>query len=81
MNLHAPDADGVIVYARGLLSCSVCAPVAMSPEDVQAEVNRLRPSGTEAGWVRPPDETFSGGEPIPCPCNELPGRQHWLFEC
>ena len=71
----------VIVYKRGLLSCSACAPAEMDGPAVAAAVEHTSPAGTEAGWQLAADLTFHGGEPIPCPCNTLPGRQHWLLEC
>ncbi len=73
--------SSVIVYARGLLCCSACAPVEMAGPGVAAEAERTYPAGTEAGWQISTDATFRTGEPIPCPCNKLPGRQHWLLDC
>lgn len=71
----------VIVYRRGLLCCSVCAPVEMAAADVAAEAERTCPAGTEMGWQVSTDTAFHTGEAIPCPCNKLPGRQHWLLDC
>lgn len=73
--------EGVVVYASGLLCCSVCAPVGMSRAELEREVNRIHPCGTRKGWTISTDPTFASGQPNPCPCNDHPTeRQHWLLE-
>lgn len=71
----------VEIYKVGLLCCSVCAPVEMTPEEVEREVNDKSPSGTTNGWTISTDKAFADGTPIPAPCNMGGGRQHWLLDC
>jgi len=72
----------VIVYALGIMALSACAPASMEPEDVQAEVNRLEPTGISAPWALDNAPRFKGGEPNPGPCDQEPDcRTHYLFAC
>lgn len=71
----------VIVYSEGPLSLSACASAALGREAVEAEVNRVRPSGTEGGWQISSDKQFATGQPMPCPCERDADRQHWLLHC
>lgn len=72
----------VNIYKMGPLTCSVCVPKELTREQVEAEVQRASPAGTERGWMVANDPTFKGGEPNPCPCNQHPGtRMHYLMEC
>lgn len=72
---------GVVIYTQGLCYASVCAPAEMAADEVEAEVRRDHDSGTDGGWRRSIDETFKGGQPNPCQCDQDPGRKHWLFVC
>lgn len=72
--------SAVIVYRPGGLSCSVCVPREWDRETVTREVNLAHPCGTEAGWAIARDATFAGGQPMPCPCDRLDWRMHWLME-
>ncbi len=74
--------SAVIIYANGLLSCSVCAPKRFTAEEVEADVNAQSPAGTEHGWRISKDKAFASGAPNPCEYND-PGsdRLHWLMDC
>lgn len=72
--------DKVEVYALGALSCSVCAPESMTPEEIIAGTEKEYPCGTTAGWQISKSKTFKGGQPMPCPCEQTKGRQHWRLE-
>jgi hypothetical protein len=72
----------VYVYAHGLVHCSACAPAAMGPEEVAAEVNRLHPTGISSPWQHSTDPEFANGGPNPSPCDQEPdARRHWLMAC
>lgn len=71
----------VVIYKGGVLSCSVCAPAAMTGPEVAAEVNRMEPTGISSDWEISKDAQFATGEPNPCPCNKEPeARRHWLLD-
>jgi len=69
----------VVVYANGIIHCSVCAPKDMPIEEVQREVNTGNPTGTEHRWHLSSDK-FSSGQPNPSPCDASPDeRVHYLM--
>lgn len=77
----APCEGGeVFIYSAGPFCMSVCAPGDLSGEKVAAAVEAHHPCGTEGGWMPSSDETFKGGEPNPCTCEESPDRKHWLLD-
>lgn len=69
----------VCVYAPGPLSCSVCAPKDMAPDDILAGAGFQYPCGTMIGWQFADDKTFKTGEKIPHQCEQNAGRQHWFL--
>jgi hypothetical protein len=71
----------VNIYTWGLLNASVCVPADMNPAEVEKEVNLAIPTGIESRWEVSDAEHFSGGEPHPCPCEQVPGRVHRLLTC
>lgn len=73
----------VEVYSSGLVSCSVCAPPNMAPEDVAQRVNELHPAGTDNGWSISDDKHFADGKTengglVSCHRGET---RHWLLHC
>ena len=71
----------ILVYALGLCSCSVCAPITTDTSAIVREANRQHPTGI-GPWAVSGNETFLNGKTNPCPCNEEPAtKQHWLLEC
>lgn len=84
MNRPAIVADSdVIVYSYGLTACSVCAPKAMTTDQVVTRVNEIEPTGIESAWqfdVESP--SFKTGQPNPGPCDKFPeSRVHYLLYC
>lgn len=74
--------EKVIPYNVGMLSASVCADNSLSPEEVEAEFNRISPSGTTHGWKLSEESHFRQGNTNPCQCNQFPeSRTHYLFVC
>lgn len=74
--------DGIVIYRAGVIHLSVCAPKDTPIEDILAEADKQHPTGLGHGWQISPAETFSGGEPNPCPCNSEPEtREHRLLNC
>lgn len=71
----------IAIYAEGLCSLSVCAPKAMTQDEVAEAVNSQRPTGLDHGWEISGDKTFRNGQPMPCPCEQNPDCQHWLLNC
>lgn len=67
------------VYSVGLVHISVCAPLDMSREDVEAHVNASHPAGLDHGWSVT-EKTFRTGEPNPFIPDGDCGR-HWLLTC
>jgi hypothetical protein len=79
----------VTIYSEGPITLSVCAPSEMSAADVLADVERQHPCGTENGWGVSADswmtwdternEKVATGRHGPIPCDQDPGRTHWLL--
>ncbi len=73
------ETSACIMYANGIVHCSVCAPVTWTAEMIEKEVNEINPAGTEKGWTISKEPTFANGNTNPCPCGTR--RQHWLMVC
>ena len=72
----------VLIMAWGLCEISVCAANDATKEEIERHANRENPTGISSRWEISDDETFSGGEPNPCPCQDHPEeRKHWLLDC
>jgi hypothetical protein len=71
----------ISIYNNGVCHCSVCVPAGMEREVVETEVNAAHPTGISSSWSISKDETFAGGQPNPCPCDDDPQRMHYLMEC
>lgn len=76
-----PENERVIVYGRGIVSASACAVDGTTREEIEAAVNARYPTGISSRWTLANESHFATGEPMPCPCNSAPGRQHWLLHC
>jgi hypothetical protein len=74
------QSEAVIPYSEGLFYLSVCAPESMPRGEVERQINRTHPSGTENGWRIAADPKFATGEPHPGPCSKDRKRTHWLLE-
>lgn len=75
------DTAEVHVYREGPLSLSVCVPSYWKRDRVELEVNKAHHCGTENGWMVSQDKKFSGGQPMPCECDQVAFRRHWLMDC
>lgn len=69
-----------IIYARGLVACSVCAPASLDRERVEFETNFINPTGITSRWTIA-DEAFNDGTPNPIQCLHDPTRLHYLLTC
>jgi hypothetical protein len=69
----------VQIYAVGLCYASACAGADIDREQVERAVNYRYPTGVGPWHIA--DEPFATGQPNPCPCNDVPNRQHWLLCC
>lgn len=69
----------VVIYANGIVHCSVCAPGDMPVEDVEREVNAINMSGVSPWKVS--KERFNGGEDNPHTCEKDSGKKHYLMVC
>ena len=81
LSQDAASPDGVVCYGVGLCFASVCAPAALSIDEVLEAVNSRWPTGLDHGWTVSPAETFRTGQPNPCPCEQDSSRVHRLLEC
>lgn len=70
-----------LVYAIGIVHVSACAPKDQPRDEVLAAADRTHPTGLDHGWAFSEDDTFSGGEPNPCVCDQDPDRLHYLLVC
>lgn len=66
-------------YAVGLVCASVCTDLPL--DAATARLNHDYPTGISSPWEPSQDATFADGQPNPCPCDETPGRTHYLFNC
>ncbi len=78
-SLKDDDGGHFVIYTEGLIHASVCTDRPQS-EVIAFMANRV--SGTTGGWSLSEKETFSTGEPNPCPCDKKPEtHKHYLFNC
>ena len=83
MSIHHLDvgqeiaADEAFVFASlGNWTCSVCAPLSWSAEDVEAVIRHdLR----QDDWKAIDKSELGMGAPTPNPCRQDSRRQHWLM--
>lgn len=72
----------VVLYAVGLVHCSVCAEVTISPDEVARRVNLIHPAAVGYPWHISEDAKFADGTPHPTPCEKNPDtRIHRLLDC
>lgn len=75
------DRVGIYCYATGAVSMSVCVKAEATRDEVEEAANRASPTGIDSRWHISEDATFRTGEPNPCPCQDEPGRFHYLLNC
>lgn len=76
--LTSPDSPVVFAELLGM-SCSVCAPEAMTAPEVEAYANDLGPEPNFGKWVIVDKSKLGLGSPTPNPCNQIDGRRHWFL--
>ncbi len=70
----------LIVYAHGLIHCSICTNV-KDLNEIEYMVNLKNPTGIESKWKISKD-TFRDGTLNPCPCEQkLETHKHYLMVC
>jgi hypothetical protein len=74
---HSGDRP-VIYAALGGFSCSICAPAAMTAEEITAFAKQKQ-NGRGWPWIVVDKSTLGFGQPTPNPCNQYPDRQHWFL--
>ncbi len=74
------EMEKITVYASGIVCMAVCVEVKTQREEIEREANRQLPTGIKSLWEIT-DESFDEGNPNPCPCNDSPGRLHYLLHC
>jgi hypothetical protein len=82
----ADDSSVFFIGSPGLVSMFVCAPAAMSREDIAAEVNAKSPTGIAGGWVVADEsdlsnETRESIAEYPAPCADSADRHHYMLHC
>lgn len=73
--------DGIEIYAKGLVYCSVCAPNGMTVKEVERKVNIYNPTGVSSRWKISPNKTFKDGLTNPCKCENDSSKLHYLCVC
>lgn len=71
----------VMIYSEGLIFLSVCVAKDMPLEEVEADVNRLRPTGISSPWKISDEKKFANGQSHPLPCDQDDSHVHYLLNC
>ena len=69
----------ILIYANGLVNCSVCADASMSSAEVEKEVNAINPSGVSPWGIT--KDNFADGQSNPKICEKDPAKKHYLLTC
>lgn len=78
ITLTTPDAPVVFAELMGV-TCSICAPDAMTAAQVEAFANEHGPASQFGQWVTVDKSKLGLGQPTPNPCNQVAGRRHWFL--
>jgi hypothetical protein len=80
-----PPADDNSVFfigEPGLVAMAVCAPVALTREQVAAEVNAKSPTGISSPWtVTDAADLTDYDGPYPVQCPDESDRRHYMVHC
>ena len=76
------DKGTIEIYSgsEGLCYMGVCAPEALTTQEIEEAVITNSPAGTRNNW-KLADEDFRGGQKNGCVCNKDPKRRHYLLSC
>jgi hypothetical protein len=79
----APDDDSLFVFAcLPSFSCSICAPLDVPQDQIEAYAMKTKPPARGKEWVVVNKAELGMGQPTPNPCNWEPkARQHWFLIC
>lgn len=69
-----------IIYSKGLVACSVCAPKELPKTYIEEDVNSQLPTGIDSKWTIS-KEDFQTGEKNPHECEKDPKKLHYLLNC
>jgi hypothetical protein len=69
------------IYAKGIVSMSVCVSKEMKRKEIENRANSENPTGISSGWHISDDKTFASGESMPCVCENDNTRKHYLLTC
>lgn len=69
------------IYAKGLVTISVCAPADMAHEEIERLANLEYPTGIESRWTISDEATFADGSPHPGICEGNENSRHYLLHC
>ena len=78
----ADDTSVFFIGNPGLVTMAVCAPAAMTREQIAAEANSKNPAGIAGGWVVSELAgltDYDGPYPVQCPDED--GRRHYMMHC
>lgn len=78
ITLNSPD-DPVIFASLYDISCSVCAPLGMSRDQIEAYANEHGPKSELGPWKVVDAFMVTRGGHTPNPCNQVDGRMHWFL--
>jgi hypothetical protein len=73
----ATESKGVVLMRYRICSCSVCAPVTLMIDEVEAIVNAAWPTGLNSKW----SVVEKGFGLAPIACADDPKRMHYLLVC
>jgi hypothetical protein len=78
----ADDSSVFFIGEPGLVAMAVCAPAALTAEQIAAEVNAKNPTGISSPWtVAGADHLTDYDGPYPVQCPDEAARLHYMMHC
>jgi hypothetical protein len=78
----ADDTSVFFIGEPGLVNMAVCAPAALTRDQIAVEVNSKNPTGIPGGWVVSELADLTGYDgPYPVQCRDEDGRRHYMMHC
>lgn len=78
----ADDSSVFFIGGLGLVTVAVCAPAALTREQIGAEVNAKSPTGISSPWaVADAADLHDYDGPYPVQCPDEPRRRHYMMHC
>ena len=78
------DSSVFFIGSPGLVTMAVCAPGAMTHEQIAAEVNAKSPTGIASGWTVTEHADLADADDVPVypvPCPDEADRRHYMVHC